>query len=253
MSPEDPSHTDISGTEISHTEIKEYYDSTYYAGDEVVSRGRSRHLQALARRLRIEPGTKVLDVACGRGEWLSVARDLGAEVSGIDISEKAVKSCLSALPGADVKQGVAESLPWQDGRFDLVTCLGSLEHFIDPVAAIRDMVRVAKDDARFLLLVPNSGFLTARLGLYGGTNQTDVREEIRSLPQWKALFESGGLRVDERWKDLHVLSPRWILMNGWLVAPLRALQALALPLWPLSLQYQVYHLCRVDQGLDQAS
>jgi hypothetical protein len=32
-------------------------------------------------------------------------------------------------------------------------------------------------------------------------------------------------------------------MNGWLAAPLRALQALALVFWPLRWQYQVYHLC----------
>lgn len=239
--------------QISHQEIKEYYDSSYYSPDTAVSSGRTRHLRSLARRLRLEPENKILDVACGRGEWLMVAGDHGCEVSGIDISETAVAACLRALPEADVKQGVAESLPWEDGSFDVVTCLGSLEHFLDPEAAICEMVRVAKEDAQFLLLVPNSGFLTARLGFYNGTNQSDVREEVRSLEQWKALFQSGGLVVEERWKDLHVLSTRWIFMNGPISAPLRALQALCLLVWPLSLQYQVYHLCRASSAATEVA
>ena len=57
------------------------------------------------------------------------------------------------------------------------------------------------------------------------------------------LFEQAGLRVTRKWKDLHVLSWSWITMNGWLPAPFRALQALALAVWPLRWQYQVYHLC----------
>lgn len=240
MSPED--------RQISHRDIKEYYDGSYYGSDAAVSTARTRHLRSLARRLRLEPGNEILDVACGRGEWLAVARDHGCEVSGIDISEKAIAACSRSLPEAVVEQGVAESLPWDDDSFDVVTCLGSLEHFLDPVAAIREMVRVAKEDARFLILVPNSGFLTARLGLYGGTNQSDVREEVRSLDEWRALFRSGGLVVEERWKDLHVVSTRWIFMNGPVSAPLRALQALCLLVWPLSLQYQVYHLCRASSS-----
>ena len=105
------------------------------------------------------------------------------------------------------------------------------------------MIRTAKPDAMFLLLVPNAGFLTRRLGLYAGTHQAAMREEIRSLQAWQELFASAGLCVIKRWKDLHVLSLSWITQGPWYQWPLRAAQALALPFWPLSWQYQVYHLC----------
>ena len=105
------------------------------------------------------------------------------------------------------------------------------------------MIRTAKPDAMFLLLVPNAGFLTRRLGLYAGTHQAAMREEIRSLQAWQELFASAGLHVINRWKDLHVLSPSWIARGPVYLWPLRAAQALALPFWPLSWQYQVYHLC----------
>ena len=107
------------------------------------------------------------------------------------------------------------------------------------------MVRVAKREAIFLLLVPNADFLTRRLGLYGGTQQAEVREDVRTLAGWEGLFDSTGLRVTRRWRDLHVLSWSWIAQGKWYSWPCRAAQALALPFWPLSWQYQVYHLCEI--------
>ncbi len=63
---------------------------------------------------------------------------------------------------------------------------------MDPQAALREIIRTAKPDAMFLLLVPNAGFLTRRLGLYAGTQQAVVREEVRSLREWQELFGSAG-------------------------------------------------------------
>jgi hypothetical protein len=109
------------------------------------------------------------------------------------------------------------------------------------------MARVAKKDARFVILVPNADFLTRKLKLFGGTNQKDAKEVVRTLEEWESLFEQAGLRVSRKWKDLHVLSWNWIGMNGWLRAPFRAMQALLLLIWPLRWQYQVYHLCEKAQ------
>jgi len=42
-----------------------------------------------------------------------------------------------------------------------------------------------------------------------------------------------------------VVSAGWIFFGPWYRWPLRATQALALPFWPLTWQYQVYHLCKL--------
>lgn len=224
--------------------IERFYDEVYYR--DVGPAGLPpRHLRQLARRVGPFWERKVLDVACGTGEWLMAAASCGAIAAGIDISRAALDACHKALPNADLQHSSAERLPFADGQFDIVSCLGALEHFLDPLRALREMKRVAKADAKFLLLVPNAGFLTRRLGFYGGTEQTVVREEVLTLPQWQSLFESAGLKVDQRWRDLHVVSPAWICRGAPISWPLRAAQALALPLWPLSWQYQVYYLCSV--------
>jgi SAM-dependent methyltransferase len=224
-------------------ELRHYYECVYY-GNEQVIQAPTHHFRRLAARLPILPGQRVLDVACGSGEWLVSVRNAGAFPVGLDLSEKAVAVCKRALPGGVFCAGVAERLPYADDRFDVVSCLGALEHFLRPELALEEMIRVARRGATFLFLVPNSGFLTRRVGLFQGTHQTDIREEVRSLSEWKELFASAGLTVTKQWRDLHVVSWSWIKRGAWYEIPLRAAQAAALTLWPISWQYQVYHLCK---------
>ncbi len=186
----------------------------------------------------------VLDVACGTGEWLDFFRDQGASIAGIDLSQKAIEQCVRRFPEGKFVCGPAETLPFEDRTFDLVTCMGSLEHFLDKPAALSEMKRVAKGNARFLILVPNAGFLTRRLGLYGGTHQVKAREDVLDLASWASLLEGAGLHVTDRWRDLHPISWSWIAKGSPLGWPVRAAQALALATWPISWQYQVYHYCR---------
>ena len=227
-------------------ELQDYYNRVYYRHTHAEKRI-PNHYVRLAQRFQPWQGKRLLDVACGTGVWLRAAADLGAIPAGVDISRVALDICKDSLPSAELLCGPAERLPFGDERFDFISCLGALEHFLQPETALRELIRVAKPNAMFLLLVPNSGFLTRRLGLYAGTQQALVREEVRSLSEWHDLFASAGLCVVARWKDLHVLSLSWIAHGPWYLWPLRAAQALALTVWPLSWQYQVYHLCSLKR------
>ena len=228
---------------IDQNEIREFYNSIYYK-DATVVPGRSRHYARLASKINIKAKQHVLDVACGNGEWLFAVKERGGIPAGIDLSEKAVDICKSIITDGEIHAGSAEALPFKNQRFHIVTCLGALEHFIDPQKALQEMKRIARDDAVFLLLVPNKDFLTRKLGLFSGTDQHCIREEVRTLGEWEELFKTAGLEVIKRWKDLHVLAWSWISAKKWYHIPLRAAQALALVVWPLSWQYQVYHLCK---------
>jgi SAM-dependent methyltransferase len=226
--------------------IRRFYDDEYYA-DLQAEGSLPWHCRRILRRLGGMAGKQVLDIGCGTGEWLAELHMLGARVSGVDLSRRAVEACIARLPDGEFHCGPAESLPFADGRFDLVLCMGSLEHFLDKRKALDEMRRVGRSDARYLILVPNAGFLTRRLKLYGGTHQVKAREDVLTLEAWAELFAGAGLHVMRTWRDLHPLSRHWIFRGNPLGWPLRAAQALALAFWPIRWQYQVYHYC---QGSD---
>jgi SAM-dependent methyltransferase len=231
---------------LDYKTVRDYYDRVYYK-EASVERTALNHYCRLARRFVPWQEKRLLDVACGTGTWLQAATMLGAYPTGVDISPVALEACRRSLPQAALYCGPAEQLPFNDREFDFISCLGALEHFLDPEAALREMIRVSRPDALFLLLVPNAGFLPRRFGLYSGTEQVAVREHVRSLRDWQQLFEAAGLSVRSRWKDLHVLSVSWIMRGAWYGRATRLAVALALTFWPLSCQYQVYHLCSVKK------
>jgi uncharacterized protein (TIGR02246 family) len=95
------------------------------------------------RCLPIEPGTRVLDVGCGAGTFLRMASERGARVFGIDASQDLVDLARKRLPGADLRVGDMEALPYDDASFDLVTGFNSFFFAADMVGALREAGRVA--------------------------------------------------------------------------------------------------------------
>lgn len=205
----------------------------------------SNHHRRLACRLRIGPRSFILDIGCGTGGWLAALAESGARATGVDLSIRAAQTASSRGITNRICIGLAEDLPFPSHTFDLVSCLGVLEHLPEPADAIVEMVRVARPDSRFLFLVPNARFLARTLGLYRGTEQVLLREEPRTIDGWKALFDAAGLDTLEHWVDRHILSWRWIMRKR---APgrtlLRSVGAILVALLPLSLTYQFYFLCR---------
>lgn len=220
-------------------QVREFYDRQYYSDIGSAGTPTGHHVR-IARRIGISAGDRVLDVACGTGEWLRAAHDLGAQVSGIDLSQKAIEFCRANNPdGRFLCQG-AEKLPFEDNSFDWLTCFGSLEHFPDKPASMREMARVVKPGGQVLISVPNSDFLGYKTGFYGGTNQAVVIETPLTIREWEALAQGAGLQLRARWRDLHFFNPGWITQNGWLQALPRFLGACAIAALPLNWQYQVY-------------
>lgn len=86
-------------------------------------------------------GSKVLDVGCGGGILAESMAQKGAQVTGIDMAEKAlgVARLHQAESGTDVEylQSTAEDLAAERaGRYDVVTCLEMLEHVPSPASIV---------------------------------------------------------------------------------------------------------------------
>jgi 2-polyprenyl-6-hydroxyphenyl methylase/3-demethylubiquinone-9 3-methyltransferase len=94
-------------------------------------------------------GKKVIDIGCGGGILAESMAKKGADVTGIDLSEKALKvaDLHSLESGAQVRYQLiaAEDMAAQEaGTYDVVTCMEMLEHVPDPAAIVRACAALVK-------------------------------------------------------------------------------------------------------------
>ena len=101
----------------------------------------------------VGPGTKLLDAGCGAGLALQLAAKRGAAVSGLDASAPLLAIARERNPGADIRQGDLERLPFEPASFDAVTAFNSVQYAGDVVAAATELGRVAEPGSPVAVLV----------------------------------------------------------------------------------------------------
>lgn len=94
----------------------------------------------------VTPGMRVVDVGCGPGSLTAelAGRVGGANVAAIDPTTQFAAACRQRVPGADVRDGVAEELPWDDDTFDAALSCLVIAFMRDADAGVRDMARVTR-------------------------------------------------------------------------------------------------------------
>jgi SAM-dependent methyltransferase len=121
-------------------------------------------------RAGVAQGSSVLDVGCGSGLALAVAQQLGANVSGLDASDQLVAIAKTRAPGADVRVGELEELPFADRSFDVVTGFNSFQYAADRVNALREACRVVCEGGSVVAAVwgePEKCQMSGYLGALG--------------------------------------------------------------------------------------
>ncbi|MBN3039006.1 MAG: methyltransferase domain-containing protein [Candidatus Omnitrophica bacterium] len=176
-------------------QVKEFYEGFH---GRICLRESLKFNRWLLKILKIKPGMRLLDIACGGGYLVAEAKKNGLACYGVDISERALGIAAQQAGQERFVASDAEHLPWRDNYFDLVTCLGSLEHFISPAKALNEMVRVAKDDASICILVPNL-FSWENIKKVQKTGQAPTHgqelERFATRQQWQELLEASKLKV----------------------------------------------------------
>jgi len=133
-----------------------FYDEEYYRNKGYTLKQQYETFHELAGHLKghFNPRS-VLDVGCSIGVLVKAFRDLGIESYGVDFSEYAVshapREVRPFLSRVDVDR---EKLPFEEGRFDLITMLEVLEHLHDHRHLIREARRVLRDGGGVFVTTP---------------------------------------------------------------------------------------------------
>jgi len=80
-----------------------------------------REYVAVHHWLGVDVGDRLLDVACGSGLAIELARLRGASCSGIDASARLVAVARDRNPDCDIRVGDMHAVPWEPASFDVVT------------------------------------------------------------------------------------------------------------------------------------
>jgi ubiquinone/menaquinone biosynthesis C-methylase UbiE len=148
--------TQLDGS-LSKTASEESIESVYLASKKSLF---NKGLKDIKKQLVSGPsGSKptLLDIGCGFGYFLELAKAEGFEAEGIEIYQKAIDHSRNVL-GLKVYDKPLNQLSIPDNSYDVITSWGVLDVFPDPVAEVKEMFRVLKPGGVIYMRVNNFDF-----------------------------------------------------------------------------------------------
>ncbi len=122
--------------------IGKTYDITRKADPEIVHR--------LKNHLQVRNEDKILDVACGTGNYTVALSQLGLCITGVDISEEMLTKARQKSGDIEWVKADVGYLPYDENSYQGATCVLAIHHFDDLLAPFKEVYRVL-DDGRFVI------------------------------------------------------------------------------------------------------
>jgi SAM-dependent methyltransferase len=120
-----------------------------------MARRRELVLALLGRHARLGPGTRVLECGCGPGGVLRAIAATGSRTTGVDLNPRLLGAARAGAAGATWAQADVEALPFADGAFDVVLCVGVLSYLREDARAIAELARVVRPGGAVVIALPN--------------------------------------------------------------------------------------------------
>lgn len=134
-----------------------YIDVVYSAKNKPFTKYPKTLINFLSREFNLDTNSSILELGCGRGEFLNEFTKLGMKGYGIDLSDYAKKFCQNAeIKISDLSK---EKLPYPDDHFDIVFSKSFIEHFYNPEDIFKEAFRVLKPSGIFINLTPEWNYI----------------------------------------------------------------------------------------------
>ncbi|HEX9006884.1 MAG TPA: class I SAM-dependent methyltransferase [Bacteroidota bacterium] len=193
----------------------------------------------------LKPGGRLLEIGCAGGATLSVARELGFSVQGVEISEDASRIAREKY-GLPVFTGDIIEARFPPESFDVIFMGDVIEHLPDPVTTLRELFRIMADGGLLVMALPSqTNTLSSRLGflVYGALG----RSATVALPPYHLfeyrpgslcyLLRQCGFRIDRL--DQGIIPPHQISLRGPAIQRIGK-KLLQYPNWMLTQLFHVY-------------
>ena len=139
--------------------IEKYYPNTYmpYKEKMWLWKWLEQSLNSWrARKLAqsLPEAARLLEVGCGRGDFLHELKQCGLQVKGVELSKEAADNARDRL-GLDVQRGSIESYPLGTEEYDAIVLRHVIEHIFSPVDACRRFANALKPGGKLFLTCPS--------------------------------------------------------------------------------------------------
>jgi ubiquinone/menaquinone biosynthesis C-methylase UbiE len=113
----------------------------------------AKFTEYLIGRFDIRDSSKLLEIGCGRGEFLEAFQKAGLVCYGVDLSDYCAKNKIGInIACLDLTK---EDIPYPDNYFDVVYHKSFLEHLYSPDKVMKETYRVLKPGGRVIILTPD--------------------------------------------------------------------------------------------------
>ena len=156
-------------------EMEAFYNSEYDLTSYFSPITKKRYHDILNTLEKYRRTNKLLDVGCGYGFFLEVAKEKGWEVQGIEYNQKCIDAC--RRKEIDVLQGDLRDLALEENSFDVVVCIELIEHLSFPKMFLQEVRKLLRSGGAVYLSTPNFNSL-ARLRLKAVSNVIDYPNHL---------------------------------------------------------------------------
>jgi SAM-dependent methyltransferase len=190
----------------------------------------------------------LLDISCGQGRLVTLAKRQGLQAVGTDFAEDAVRIGAAESPRAGWMVSNGELLPMPSGSVDYVTHIGSLEHYQNPEAGMSEITRVLKPEGTACILLPNSYGLLGNIKYVMQTGQVfddgQPLQRYNTPAGWREMLMHNGLLPFKTLK----YEREWPLTRAdllwYLTHPAKIVRLFTMGLIPLNLANCLVYLCQ---------
>jgi ubiquinone/menaquinone biosynthesis C-methylase UbiE len=205
-----------------HRSVQAQFGATAAAYTTSAGHGDQSSLNALVALAEPKPEYAVLDIATGAGHTAlafapHVRQVVAYDLTEAMLAETAKNAAQRGLTNLVTKQGPAETLPFADAEFDIVTVRLASHHFADNAAAVREMARVTKPGGRVVVVDnygPEDETLDAQLQHIEKLRDASHVRSYR-LSIWRRFLEDAALRILREVTDHYSESPRGMDFHDW--------------------------------------